>query len=252
MPGSVPSPGSFRAAECLARPLPPQRARPATAGPCEIAQILVRAVRLRDAVAGPKRETGSADANLADDAALVSAVLKGEARARLEFAARLRVVARVLDARNRRLGAPLRDHELEDVLQDTVTKIWEHLPRFRGHAALDTWMYPIAVRTLSNALRERRNRGAWLPRDRDVDPDQLLAAEEDLAAESESLTQALDELTPERARVVRMRHLDEASFDEIGVRLGVPPGTAKTWYYRAISALRERLARRSDRRGEAL
>jgi len=200
-------------------------------------------------VEGPNRETGSADANLADDAALVSAVLRGEARARSEFTTRLRLVARVLDARNRRLGAPLRDHELEDVLQDTVTKIWEHLPRFRGQAALDTWMYPIAVRTLSNALRERRNRGAWLPRDRHVDPDQLLAAEDELAADAETLTHALSDLTPERAHVVRMRHLDEASFDEIGVRLGVPAGTAKTWYYRAISALRERLARRSGGEG---
>jgi len=187
----------------------------------------------------------------AGDLALVEAARGGDERARAELAQRLRVVARVLDARNRQLGSPFRDHELEDIVQDAITRTWESLAQFRGGSTLESWVYPIAVRTLSNALRERRARGSWLPRDSQVDPDQLLAEQEEFAGDCEALARALGELEPRRADVIRLRHTNDASFDEIGARLGVPSDTAKTWYYRGIAALRDVIGRRAATRGSA-
>lgn len=198
---------------------------------------------------GPTDKLDAGPRSHASDLALVEAVRRGDERARAELAQRLRVVARVLDARNRQLGSPLRDHELEDIVQDAVTRTWESLAQYRGASSLESWVYPIAVRTLSNALRDRRTRGSWLPHDSGVDPDQLLAQQEEFAGDCEALARALGELEPRRADVIRLRHAHDASFDEIGARLGVPSETAKTWYYRGIAALRDLIGRRATAGG---
>jgi len=189
----------------------------------------------------PQPDPGAA--NPAADRTLIDAALRGDPRAHAALAVRLRFVARVLRSRNGRLGGPLDDHELEDVVQDTITKIWENIGQFRGASTLESWMYPVAVRTLSNAVRDRRARGQWIPRDAETDPEHLLAEHDEFAGDAEALTNALSTLDPERAEAIRSRHVDGASFDEIGSRLGVPPDTAKTWYYRGIARIRAILGR---------
>src|ERR1700759_418110 len=50
------------------------------------------------------------------------------------------------------------DHDwAKDIAQDTFIAIWQQLPRFRGDAAIGTWIFRIAV---NNCLRqiERHNR----------------------------------------------------------------------------------------------
>jgi DNA-directed RNA polymerase specialized sigma24 family protein len=42
--------------------------------------------------------------------------------------------------------------------------------------------------------------------------------------------------------VIRAKHFDGLTFDEIGARLGIPSNTAKTHYYRGIERMRPLLS----------
>jgi RNA polymerase sigma factor (sigma-70 family) len=60
--------------------------------------------------------------------------------------------------------------------------------------------------------------------------------------EFEGVHLALARLDPPADDIVRLKHFEELTFEEIGQRLLLSPNTAKTHYYRALVRLREALA----------
>ena len=44
----------------------------------------------------------------------------------------------------------IRDHEIEDVIQETMIKAWNGLPNFRGDAKFSTWLYSITRNHATN------------------------------------------------------------------------------------------------------
>ena len=53
--------------------------------------------------------------------------------------------------------------DAEDMLQETLLRVWNHLEAFEGRSSLRTWLYKIATNTCLDALDSRRVRG--LPRE---------------------------------------------------------------------------------------
>lgn len=53
--------------------------------------------------------------------------------------------------------------DAEDMLQETLLRVWNHLDAFEGRSSLRTWLYKIATNTCLDALDRRRVRG--LPRE---------------------------------------------------------------------------------------
>jgi RNA polymerase sigma-70 factor (ECF subfamily) len=53
--------------------------------------------------------------------------------------------------------------DAEDMLQETLLRVWNHLDSFEGRSSLRTWLYKIATNTCLDALDRRRVRG--LPRE---------------------------------------------------------------------------------------
>src|SRR6266540_5950798 len=53
--------------------------------------------------------------------------------------------------------------DAEDMLQETLLRVWKHLDSFEGRSSLRTWLYKIATNTCLDALDSRRVRG--LPRE---------------------------------------------------------------------------------------
>src|SRR5689334_1321719 len=53
--------------------------------------------------------------------------------------------------------------DAEDMLQETLLRVWNHLDGFEGRSSLRTWLYKIATNTCLDALDSRRVRG--LPRE---------------------------------------------------------------------------------------
>ena len=181
------------------------------------------------------------------DRRLVQGVLAGDRAAIDELLRRLRCVPVILTVRNQKLGRPLDSASLQDLAQDTLIAIWTRLEAYEGSAPLEGWVYRFCVHKHWN---EVRNRGRRVRIEVVESPllSEACAPVEEPQADEELLHLALDALESSGARIVRLKHFDDLTFEEIGQRLSISPNTAKTQYYRALKALREFLARRGEPR----
>ena len=142
-----------------------------------------------------------------------------------------------------------------DVVQETFTKAFQSLDRFKGDASFYTWTYRIAV----NLCIDHQRREAKMPvaspephesGDRAVDPVALLVdgAEQgdpfQRTLDSEiarRLSAAIAELTPEHRAVILLREVDGLSYEEISRVLDCPKGTVMSRLHYARRQLQERL-----------
>ena len=133
--------------------------------------------------------------------------------------------------------------DLADAVQDTLTSIWRKLGEFEGRAALETWVYRFCFLELMNGVRRRRRRPEPMHEDESVAErdDRRVPGPGETEADRELIHRVLDRLGPPAADVIRMKHFEELTFDEIGEQLDVSPNTAKTQYYRGMLRLREYL-----------
>src|ERR1043165_8578159 len=49
--------------------------------------------------------------------------------------------------------------DAEDMLQETLVRVWKHLDAFEGRSSLRAWLYKIATNSCLDALDSRRVRG---------------------------------------------------------------------------------------------
>jgi len=50
-------------------------------------------------------------------------------------------------------------HDRDDLFQEIITQMWNSIPRFRGDAAVTTWLYRVALNSaLAWSRRERKHR----------------------------------------------------------------------------------------------
>ena len=59
--------------------------------------------------------------------------------------------------------------------------------------------------------------------------------------EVEHVRAAVASLGEPTSTVVNLKHFEELTFDEIGDQLDLSPNTAKTYYYRGLEKLRDKL-----------
>jgi RNA polymerase sigma-70 factor (ECF subfamily) len=171
-----------------------------------------------------------------DERNLIERVRAGDARAERELYDSH--VERVYRLAYRLAGD---DDLARDLTQETFIRAFERLDRFRGEAALSTWLYTIATSVVLNGLRKVKR---FRRRETDLDearavPGQRRLAEPDLKVK---LARAIDAL-PERSRMVFVMHdVEGYTHEEIGVALGMETGTSKAQLFRARARLRESLA----------
>ncbi|MBK8097235.1 MAG: sigma-70 family RNA polymerase sigma factor [Planctomycetes bacterium] len=178
----------------------------------------------------------------AADRELARRVVARDATAIGAFSARMQCVPRFLAVRNTQLGSVLRREELEDVAQDALIAAWRKLPDYRGEARLETWVLQFCEFELRNARRK-----ISLRRGQPLDTVADAAAATRNPVDLEVIYLGLQQLPADEAAVLRLKHFDELTFDEIGFRLQCSPNTVKTRYYRAVENLRDWLRRRPER-----
>lgn len=159
----------------------------------------------------------------------------------------------------RELPAALRGRvEASDIVQQTLLDAWRGLQGFRGttHAERLAWLRMILRRVVLQHGRSRfgtqKRAGERLQCELDLTDSRIgrLAGggtptpDEQAVANETSLllAQALEALPAEDQQLIRLRHFDELSHDEIAVRLGCSPAAARMRWVRALRQLRERLA----------
>jgi RNA polymerase sigma-70 factor (ECF subfamily) len=148
----------------------------------------------------------------------------------------------------------------EDVVMDTYIKAWKAIPRFRGDAALRTWLCTATRNCALDHLRRRRRDDERLVRDDGLDEDEtpLLDRVADPRAEGpdrraerldrgSEIAAALRQLSEEHRTALLLREVDGLSYKEIAAATGVGIGTVMSRLFYAKHRLRKLLRHKEVR-----
>ena len=143
----------------------------------------------------------------------------------------------------------LRDmDEAADVVEDTLLRVREAAPGFRGPRGLKTWVLRIVANRCRDLLR-RRKFSAGRPEDFDPLAESGLRAEPlegwDAAIDQQrllaALERAIEALSPEQREAVVLRDRLGLSYEEAAETLGVSVTAVKSRLFRARASLRSAL-----------
>ncbi len=139
----------------------------------------------------------------------------------------------------------LRDADLvDDALQETALRAFRSLGRFRGEAAIGTWLHRIALRACLDMMADTQRQVALAQRAQAAEP----AAEPDAALDDKTrLARALAQLSPQQRSVVVV--VLQLGFDlqSAATILAVPRGTVASRLYAARQALMTALLPKEER-----
>jgi RNA polymerase sigma-70 factor (ECF subfamily) len=136
-------------------------------------------------------------------------------------------------------------HDAEDVLQDTLLNVANHLAEFEGRSSLSSWAFAIARSACTRKRRGLKNRphaslvAAQVEAHADCAPNpEARASTKELAS---ALSEALDALSDEQREVLLLRDIEDLSAPEAAAVLGVSVDALKSRLHRARQALRSAL-----------
>ncbi len=188
------------------------------------------------------------EANLRVDLELVDRVRAGDSASIDRFMTRIQCVRRFVSFRNLVYGNPLSAEELEDTIQDVYLTAWRRLDTYEGRGQLEAWLYRYSSLVMMSRLRKHRTQPRQLE-----SPEQTVEAGEgqDLGSwDLERMYEALDRLPEGQGLVLKLKYLDQLTFEEVARHLQISVNTVKTRHYRAIRHL-QALLRSSRERSQA-
>jgi len=139
--------------------------------------------------------------------------------------------------------------QAEDIIQDTMLKLYTHKHYYRNIAKFSTWIYTIAGNFAKTELRKKKTRKVTNnshlgPEDRDYDPPSKDPSPEKLVERdyiNTKIHEAIEKL-PEHFRVVTvLRDIEKLPYEEISSIVEVPLGTVKSRINRARLQLQKDL-----------
>lgn len=132
--------------------------------------------------------------------------------------------------------------DARDLTQEVFLRVHQRLGQFRFESSLATWIgriaYSIAVRHLE------RKRIPLADDDSSVEAADSAGGPEQIAFRaglSESVTNALDSLSPLQRTIVSLYYFEEMTTSEIAAIIDTPAGTVKSHLFRARKQLRQEL-----------
>jgi RNA polymerase sigma-70 factor (ECF subfamily) len=156
----------------------------------------------------------------------------------------------------KRAFAMLRNHsDAEDEVQNTFSKAFENLSRFRSEGSFSAWLYRILQNQCRMLIRQRRQSrfvyvDATTPSNARVElVDQVVDQEDELGArEVDSLLlEQVSRVPPLMRHVVVLRDIEGLSMAEVAQQLGLSVPAAKSRLMRARREIRARLKKRCGR-----
>src|SRR5215218_8268776 len=136
--------------------------------------------------------------------------------------------------------------DVEEAVQDAFVQAWRNLDRYRGDAALFTWLYRIAMNAALARARRREPVTVDLAAvEGQASPSAYASLRPEAAAEAgelrERIVAALGGLSFEHREAVVLRDVAGLSNQEVAAALGVSVAAAKSRIHRGRLQLRERL-----------
>jgi RNA polymerase sigma-70 factor (ECF subfamily) len=137
----------------------------------------------------------------------------------------------------------------EDIVQDTMIKVFTHKHYYKEIAKFSTWIYTIAGNLAKTELRKRKRRKVTLLSQMNTDdrkyeiPSTELQSEDIVQSEytERDIQKAILQLPLHFRTVVILRDIQELSYEEISNIVNVPLGTVKSRINRARLQLQQTL-----------
>lgn len=131
-------------------------------------------------------------------------------------------------------------HDAEDVLQDTLINVANHLGDFEGRSSLSSWVFALTRSACTRKRRGLKNRPPVSDDTIAAMPDhaptpEARAADQELAS---ALSEALDGLSDDYREVILLRDIEGLSAPEAASSLGITVDALKSRLHRAREALR--------------
>lgn len=134
---------------------------------------------------------------------------------------------------------------VEDLVQETLLKVWNKLDSFDDKYSMSTWVYTIAFNTLKNYYKSLKDNVSYSAEIYDnehtidpSDPADILSAEQ----QADVFKQAVGKLETNFLSVYTMREVDGMTYKGISEQLGIPEGTVKSRVKRARDYIKSELS----------
>ncbi len=146
--------------------------------------------------------------------------------------------------------------QVEDLVQEVFIKAFDNLASYNSNYAFSTWIYRIATNHTIDYLRKRKLQTLSInepvqTKDGEMNvqiPDQNYETDRNIIRKQrKKIIQNEIENLPEKYKdVIRMRHMEEMSYQEISDQLDLPLGTVKAHIFRARELLYKALKDKKD------
>lgn len=131
--------------------------------------------------------------------------------------------------------------DTDDVLQNTLVKIYRGLGSFKGNSQLYTWLYRIATNeALSHLARQKRRSVTVLNHTENqayLFDQQLAEPEVESTFIQQQLQAALAQLPPKQRAVFSLRYFEEKSYQEMSAIFDTSIGALKASYHHAVKKI---------------
>ena len=129
----------------------------------------------------------------------------------------------------------------EDIVQDTMIKLYQKKHYYKEIAKFSTWLYTIAKNLANTELRKKKQRKTTILSHISKDekpydiPSNQPGTHQEIESEitSKIIRKAIDQLTEKFKTVILLRDVQELSYEDISSIVGVPIGTIKSRINRA-------------------
>lgn len=143
----------------------------------------------------------------------------------------------------------------EDIVQDTLVKLYTHKDYYRNIAKFSTWLYTIASNLAKTELRKLRRRRTFSASDLSRDnqefvfksADDITFSGEDGASLGKNLQAALNALPQDFKTIIILRDIQELSYEDISRIVDVPIGTVKSRINRGRLKLQKLLINKGEK-----
>ena len=142
----------------------------------------------------------------------------------------------------------------EDLVQDTLLKLYTHKDSYKEIAKFSTWLYTIAANLARTELRKLKRRKTFSVTELSYEDREFIISSSDNDPSDDHLSenferkvqQALLELPDDFKTIIILRDIQELSYDEISKIVELPLGTVKSRINRGRVKLQQLLKKKGE------
>lgn len=145
--------------------------------------------------------------------------------------------------------------ESDDLFQETWLRVVTKLDQIDDIQKIKPWLYTVATNVYRDQLRRKQVRRSFLDSRRQGEPDHVHVSPRDMIdpvmdferrEAADAIMGAVERLPVKMRQVFVLREIEGLNYEEIGLLLKLPSGTAKSRMHRAIRRMRQDLSSRYD------